>query len=150
VEGYEVISSDEHKLGQVTRVEGDLLVVENGLLRKKQHAIPIAFAHADENEQVVRLSVSKEIVESSPEIENGNLDRKAVAEHYGLAEGYAAPETVGEGEALPDDPALSAEYEGRRSGVEPAPERRARIREGESEAGRHGRQIIPPDPHEGP
>jgi len=63
MEGYEVITSDEHKAGRVVEVKGDSLIVEHGLLRKT---------------------------------------------------------------------------------------RRARIREGKSEAGRHGRPIIPPDPHEGP
>jgi hypothetical protein len=73
------------------------------------------------------------------------VDYRAVAEHYGLAEGSEAP-----GDLRPDDPAWSAEHQERRSGVEPAAEERARIREGESEAGPHGRPIIPPDPHEGP
>jgi hypothetical protein len=148
MEGYDVITSGDEKAGSVVRVDGDLLIIENGLLRKSRHAIPMAFAHADENERVVRLSVSKEIVERSPEVEDDELDRRAVAEHYGLAEGYEAPETQGYGELTPDDPAWSAEYEERRTGVEPATERRARIREGESEAGPRGRQIIPADPHD--
>jgi hypothetical protein len=148
MEGYEVITSDDRKIGHVVRVEGDMLVVESGKLRKSQHAIPTTFAQANDADEAVRVSVSREIVESSPELENGSVDRKAVAEHYGLAEGYDAPETRGEGELLPDDPALSEEVEDRRIGVEPAAERRARIREGESEAGPRGRQIIPSDPHE--
>ena len=48
------------------------------------------------------------------------------------------------------DPARSAEQEELRTGVEPAAAQRARIREGKSEAGVRGRQIIPSDPHEGP
>ena len=51
---------------------------------------------------------------------------------------------------MPDDPARSAEQEELRTGVEPAAAQRARIREGKSEAGVRGRQIIPSDPHEGP
>ena len=150
MDGYEVIGSDEGKVGQVVAVEGDLLIVEAGMLRKTRHAIPTTFAHADDDERVVRLSLAKELVESSPKVEDGNVDRPAVAEHYGLAEGYEAPETKGYGEVTPDNPAWSAEQEERRTGVEPAPERRARIREGESVAGKHGRPIIPPDPHDGP
>src|SRR5437588_9622032 len=108
MEGYEVVTSDEDKLGQVVGIEGEYLIVEHGTLRKARHAIPKTFAHADEGEQVVRLSVSKEIVESSPKL-NGSLDESVVAQHYGLAEGFAAPETQGDGEMLPDDPAWSAE-----------------------------------------
>ncbi|MDX6507740.1 MAG: hypothetical protein QOG06_2384 [Gaiellaceae bacterium] len=150
VEGYEVITSDDGKLGEVVAVEGDLLVVEGGMLRKSRHAVPKAFAHADDGERVVRLTVSKELVEDSPAVKDGELDHRAIAAHYGLAAGYDDPETKGYGELTPDDPAWSAEQEELRSGVEPAAERRARILQGESEAGLRGRPIIPPDPHEGP
>jgi hypothetical protein len=146
--GYEVVGSDDHKVGKVAAIEGDLLIVEGGLLHKTRHAIPKTFAHPNDNEQVVRLTVSKDLVNDSPALKNGEIDRSAVAEHYGLAEGYEAPETEGLGELTPDDPALSAEQEERRAGVEPAAGRRARIREGESSAGVRGRPIIPPDPHD--
>lgn len=148
--GYEVIGSDDAKVGEVVGVEDDLLIVERGRLRKSRHAVPKAFAHADDREQVVRLSVSKELVEDSPAVGDDGLDRKAVARHFGLAEGYEAPETEGYGELRPDDPALGAEADSLRAGIEPAGERRARIRKGESEPGPRGRPIIPPDPHEGP
>jgi hypothetical protein len=150
MEGYEVITSDEQKAGRVVEVKGDNLIVEHGLLRKTRHAVPKAFADADASEHVVRLTITNELLEASPKIEDGSVDERAVAQHYGLAAGEPAPETKGYGELTPDDPALSAEQEELRTGVEPAPARRARIREGESEAGPHGRPIIPPDPHEGP
>lgn len=150
MEGYEVIGSDGAKVGEVVAVKNGLLIVESGLLRKSRHAVPEAFAHPDEGEQAVRLSISKGLVVDSPALRDGEIDHLAVAEHYGLAEGTEAPETEGYGELTPDDPAWSAEQQERRSGVEPAAERRAKIREGESEAGVHGRPIIPPDPHQGP
>jgi hypothetical protein len=149
MEGYDVISSDEHKLGRVARVDGDLLIVEHGHLLKKHYAVPVNFEHTDEAERVVRLSVSKQLVEDSPEVENGEIDRRAIAEHYGLAEAEPAPETLGEGELRPDDPAWSEEYEERRLGREPSSERLAEIQKGKPhEAGPRGRQIIPSDPHE--
>ena len=150
MEGYEVITSDEQKAGRVVEVKGDSLIVEHGLLRKTRHAVPKAFADADESEQVVRLTITSELLEASPKVEDGSVDERAVAQHYGLAAGEPAPETRGYGELTPDDPARSAEQEELRTGVEPAPARRARIREGESEPGPQGRPIIPPDPHEGP
>jgi hypothetical protein len=94
--------------------------------------------------------VPSNVVETSPKLEDEKVDERAVAAHYGLAAGEPAPETEGYGELLPDDPARSAEQEELRTGVQPAAEQRARIREGGSEPGPHGRQIIPPDPHEGP
>jgi hypothetical protein len=150
MEGYEVITSDDRKAGRVTEVKGDNLIIEHGLLVKRRHAVPKVLAHADDSEKVVRLSVSSELVENSPKIDNGHVDQRAVAQHYGLAAGEPAPETKGLGEFTPDDPARSAEQEELRTGVEPAPRQRARIREGESEPGPRGRQIIPADPHEGP
>jgi hypothetical protein len=151
MEGYEVITSDDRKAGHVVEVTGDNLIVEHGLVLKKRHAVPKVLAHADESEQVVRLSVSSELVDASPKVGDSQVDHRAVAEHYGLAAGEPAPETQGLGELTPDDPAWSAEQAELRVGVEPAPERRARIREGRSDAGPHGRPpSIPPDPHEGP
>jgi hypothetical protein len=150
MEGYEVITSDDRELGRVVDVTDDNLIIEHGLLRKSRHAIPRAFAKPEVSEQVVRLTVSEDLVLTSPKVDDDSFDERAVAQHYGLAGGETAPETQGYGDVLPDDPAWSAEEEELRSGVEPAAERRAKIREGRSEAGRHGRQIIPVDPHEGP
>jgi hypothetical protein len=92
--------------------------------------VPQTFAHADVSEETVRLSLSKELVVSSPKVENGSLDTQAVAEHYGLAEGTPAPETEGYGELLDDDPARSADQDALRAGRETADQQRAEIREG--------------------
>ena len=129
MEGYDVVTSDDCNVGRVVALEGDNLIIEHGTLRKTKHAVPKTFAHSDEEERVVRLSVSKEIVESSPKIDNGALDDRAIAEHYGLAGGFEAPETAGYGDVLPDDPGLSAEQDAIRTGVTPAPEERLRVRE---------------------
>jgi len=139
MEGYGVIGSDGGKLGHVVAVEGDLLVLEEGHLRKTRYAIPKAFAHPDDQEQIVRLTVSKELVEDSPPVKNGDLDHQAVATHYGLGEGYQEP--------IPDNRAEGAEQQELRTGVEPAPKQRAESRDGR-ETGVRGRQIIPPDPHD--
>jgi hypothetical protein len=148
MDGYEVITSDDEKLGRVARVEDGYLIVEHRhLLKERHHAIPMAFAHADDSEKVVRLSVSKTLIEDGPEVRDGEFDRQELAEHYGLAEGAVAPETLGEGELLPDDPALSNEQEEQRLGIEPEAERIARIHRGDEEPGPRGRQIIPSDPH---
>jgi hypothetical protein len=128
MEGYEVVTSDDCKLGQVAAVEQDHLIVEHGLLKKSRHAVPTTFAHTDEAEKVVRLSVSKEIVESSPKLENGSIDTQAVAEHYGLAAGTSAPDTEGYGEVVPDDPARTADQDAARAGLETADQQRAQTR----------------------
>ena len=61
MEGFEVITSDDAKAGRVVDVRGDNLIVEHGTIFKSRHAVPQTFAHVDEAERVVRVSVSKQI-----------------------------------------------------------------------------------------
>lgn len=136
MDGYEVITSDEHKLGHVVGTIGDNLVVEHGTLKKSKHPVPKAFAEAHDDEKVVRLTVSKEIVCEAPKVNGDGYDEQAVAAHYGLASGYEAPETEGYGEVLPDDPATTAEDDARRAGIATAPEERLHVRSGDDPAAR--------------
>ena len=135
MEGFEVVTSDDCKFGHVVEVQDRHLIIEHGLLKKSKHAVPETFAHTDEAEKIVRLSVSKDIVETSPKLDDGGIDTQAVAEHYGLAEGSAAPDTGGFGETLPDDPARTADQDALRAGLEPADQQRAQIREGDRVSG---------------
>jgi hypothetical protein len=130
MEGYEVITSDDSKVGHVVGVQGDNVIVEHGTLFKSRHALPQTFVHVDDGERIVRASVSKGVVQSSPKVEDGDVDERAVAEHYGLAAGHDAPPTEGAGETLPDDPAWGAERDRQRAGAEATEEERARIRAG--------------------
>jgi hypothetical protein len=134
VEGYEVITSDECKLGHVVGMIGDNVVVEHGTIRKAKHPVPKTFAHVDDGEKLVRLTVSKEIVEAAPKVDGDEVDEQAVAEHYGLASAFEAPETEGYGEVLPDDPGRTAEDDARRAGVPTATEERLDVRSGDDPA----------------
>jgi len=130
MDGFQVVTSDDCKFGQVVGRKGDHVIIEHGTLKKTKHAVPETFAHVDDSEQVVRLSVPKQIVEDSPKLEDDTVDELAVAQHYGLAEGEPAPETEGYGDVLPDDPARSADQDAMRGGRETADQQRAQIREG--------------------
>jgi hypothetical protein len=127
--GYEVLTTDDHRIGSVVEDRGDYLIVESGRLRKSRHALPKAFAHPVDAEQIVRVTVSKGLVADSPKV-GAELDERAVARHYGLAGGYDHPETEGAGVLLADDPAESAAVDGARHGIVPAEQERAEIREG--------------------
>jgi hypothetical protein len=131
MQGYDVVTINGDKVGKVVGESGDYLIVEHGMLRKSKHALPRQFAHVDESEQQVRVTVAKEIFLDSPKLD-GELDRQAVAEHYGLAPSDA-PGTEGYGETVPGDPSRSSEEQARRQGIEPAQEERARIRKGEQD-----------------
>ena len=135
MEGYEVITSDDAKAGHVVGEAGDNLIVEHGALFKSRHALPRTFVEVDEDERVVRASVSKEILHSSPKVDDVQVDEQAVAEHYGLAAGHEAPPTEGYGETTPDDPAWGAERDRQRAGMAAAEEERARIRSGTEPGG---------------
>ena len=130
MEGYEVVTSDDSKAGRVVEVRGDNLIVEHGTLFKSRHALPRTFVDVDEGERLVRASVSKDVLESSPKVDDGEVDDRAVAEHYGLAEGFDAPPSEGYGETNPDDPAFGAERDRQSAGMAATEEERARIRSG--------------------
>src|SRR6202795_5086045 len=117
MEGIEVVTSDDCKLGHAVSVAENHLISEHGVLKKSRHAVPETFAHTDDAEQTVRLTVPKQIVESSPKLEGESIDTQAVAEHYGLAEAPPAPETDDGGEVLPDGPS-TADQDAFRAGGE--------------------------------
>lgn len=108
MQGYDVITSDGHKVGRVVGTDGANLVVERGTILKSRYAVPQAVTSTDRSAQKVRLDVSKNVFEEGPKVDNGDIDEQAVFAYYGLADDMAPPETASH---------------------EPAEEQRARIRE---------------------
>jgi hypothetical protein len=145
VEGLPVVSFDDHKVGTIAGRDGEYLIVEHGHLRKHRRALPALYATVDEAEGVVRVSVSREVIETAPELDDDHFDRQAVADHYGLVGDSEAPLTRGYGEVLPTDPAIGAEEEGASWGAEPDEQRRAKIQK-ELAAGRGPLDTGPPSP----
>jgi hypothetical protein len=94
MEGYELLTSDDKRLGHVVGTVGDNVIVEHGHLRKSRHAVPQTFVEVDEDEGVVRTTLSKELIEDSPKVaDDGDVDELEIAAYYGLAEEYEEPET---------------------------------------------------------
>jgi hypothetical protein len=120
MEGYDVVTVDDKKVGTVVGEQGNFLIVEHGMLRKSQHLLPKEFAHIDDTEREVRITVGKEMLELSPKL-NGEPDEEAVNQYYGLGPITTLGATEG------------AEEQALRDGVTPAPEERAEIREGKEE-----------------
>jgi hypothetical protein len=125
MEGYDVITFDDAKVGHAVGRQGAFLIVEHGSIFKHRRPVPEAFATVDDEAHVVRMTVSRDILESAPEVGDHGLDERAAAEHYGLAAGYEAPETLGEGRLQPGDPALGAEQLEEELGRMPASHERA-------------------------
>jgi hypothetical protein len=91
MEGYDVVSSDDNKVGQVVGTRNGYLIVESGTLRKKKHAVPLDMARTDSDDEVVRLTISKQMVEEGPSIDDDGW--QAVDDYYGRSselEGQAA------------------------------------------------------------
>ena len=137
MEGYDVVTTEDEKVGKVVGTHGDHLIVESGTLRKSKHLLPRTFADVDEAENVVRMSISKDVFCESPKV-NGEVDETAIADYYGLAGGSEAPPTEGYGDTVPDDPALGAESQAERTGITPAPQQRAETRRDMTEGGGAG------------
>ena len=133
MDGYDVVTVDDHKIGKVVGESGQFLIVEQGALLKSKHPLPREFAHVDDSEQQVRVTVPKEIVSDSPKIDD-DFDEQAAAEYYGLGPS-SGPGTEGYGTSEAGDPSRSSEEQAARQGLEPAEEERARIREGDGESG---------------
>ena len=112
-EGQTVVSADDHTIGKVVGTRNDCVLVETGHVFKATHAIPSSFVHEHEGE--LRATVSKEIVNDSPQVDGDSFDCDAVLLHYGLGGPY---------EVDPDPTLDNAETEGARHGVNPAPANR--------------------------
>ena len=133
MEGYDVVTVDDQKIGKVVGETGMFLIVEQGALLKSKHPLPREFAHVDDSEQQVRVTVPKEIVADSPKIDD-DFDEQVAAEYYGIAPS-PGPGTEGYGVSEAGDPSRSSEEQAARQDVEPAVEERAQIREGEEQSG---------------
>ena len=90
MEGYDVVTIEDEKVGKVVGTHGDYLIVEQGTIRKSKHALPRTFAEVDEGEKAVRMTVTKDIFCDSPKV-NGEVDETAIAVHYGLADSTESP-----------------------------------------------------------
>ncbi len=129
MKGYDVLTFDDDRAGTVVGKQGSNLIVEQGSIFKHRRALPEIFVTVDDAEQVVRATVSKDVLEAAPEVGEDGVDEVAVSRHYGLAAGESEPGTLGDGELNPDDPARTAETQEQRTGVEPAAAERARIQQ---------------------
>jgi hypothetical protein len=146
MDGYDLVTSDDKRLGHVVGTEGDNVIIEHGHLRKSRHAVPQTFVEVHEDEHIVRTTLSKQLIEDSPKLDDDGVDEAEIAAYYGLAGGDStAPATEGLGALNPDDPATL------NPGTIAAEQERAEIRrgmEGGDTYGSPGRQVIPPSPHE--
>jgi hypothetical protein len=123
MDGMEVVSSDGHKVGTVVEEREGCTIIQTGHVFKSKHAIPSQFLREQDGE--VRATLGKDVIESSPKVDDGELDMPTVRRYYGLEDVVVVD---------PDPDGLdSAETMGARHGVEPAPEQRLGTLGGEND-----------------
>lgn len=133
MQGYEVVTTDGAKFGRVADVVGDVLVVEHGTLLKHRNSLPREFAHVDDDDGVVRATVSKDVLKDAPSPSDG-VDEEAVLTYYGLADPGTvsfdpdSPGREGWGSSTADDPNTGAEQDAYRQHVETDEEERLAVR----------------------
>jgi len=123
MEGQDVVTSDDHKLGTVIAERDDCVVIETGHVFKSKHAIPRSFLH--EHDGVLRATVTKDVVDDSPKVDLEDWDCEVVRLHYGIDGPFETDP--------PADGLNNAEVEGARHGVQPAPAERITTLGGETD-----------------
>jgi hypothetical protein len=107
MEDYDVVDIDDNKVGHVAGTHDGYLIVESGTLREKKHAVPVDTTRVDEDEQVIRLTISKEMVQEGPTLDDEGPDWQLIKDYYGR----------------------SSELEGQKAGLASSDEGRAQMRE---------------------
>ena len=75
---------DDDKVGRVCEEDGDYLIVEHGLFKTK-HAVPKTFVEIDDETDIARTTLAKELIHTRPRCTTATRIVQAIAEHYGLA-----------------------------------------------------------------
>jgi hypothetical protein len=104
MEGYDVITSDESKVGHVVGESNGCAIVENGLIRHTRHVVPLEFLHLDESAENYRTSLSKEMIHEAPEADgDGNFDAVEVSTYYGVGQEPDTPDSTSKFHAAGDE-----------------------------------------------
>ena len=88
MEGRQVVTSDDARLGAVIAERDGCVIVETGHLMKAKHAIPQDFLHERDGE--LHATVAKDVVSDSPKVDIDEFDGAAVRRHYGLDVEFAS------------------------------------------------------------
>ena len=74
---------------------GGNVIVEHGHLRKSRHAVPSTFLDVHDDERVVRTTLSKQVIEESPKLDDDGRRRGEIAAYYGSPTRLPADEDGG-------------------------------------------------------
>jgi hypothetical protein len=84
--GYQVVTSDDRRVGTVVGIRQGFLIVESGRLRRSRHPVPREFVHPNDEAAKVFVTVPRRLLMDAPKAgKDGEFDRAAAARHFGLA-----------------------------------------------------------------
>jgi hypothetical protein len=85
MEGYDVITADDEKVGHVTAEVDDHVIVQMGHLRRSSHVLPLGLVTVDHEQRQLRTALAKAIIAGAPEADaEGVFDHDEVGAYYGL------------------------------------------------------------------
>jgi hypothetical protein len=87
MEGRQVVTSDDERLGTVLAERDGCVIVEMGHVFKSKHAIPQDFLH--DHDGVLHATVAKDVVSESPKVAVDDFDAGEIRRHYGLEVEFA-------------------------------------------------------------
>jgi hypothetical protein len=88
VRGFNVVASDERKIGRVSEVGDRYLIVEWGRLRKRRRPVPREFVHVVDEAAKVFVTVPRWVLREAPNVDRrGAFDAGRAARHFGLSGG---------------------------------------------------------------
>jgi hypothetical protein len=95
VKGYEVVTSEGRKMGRVSEDLDGFVVVEIGRVLRSRRPVPKEFAHAQDGDRTVVVTVPKDVVTDAPRVHrHGTFDVEEASRHYGLASSYTTNESL--------------------------------------------------------
>lgn len=106
--GYDVVTSDDRKIGHVVDERDDCVIVEHGHVFKSRQAIPREFVSVDDAERIVHATVTRDVFTDGPKVTD-EWTCEQTLRHYGLVGSIAEPDTEGYGDTTATDPATPAD-----------------------------------------
>lgn len=81
-----MVTSDGQRIGRVSDVLDEFLVVELGRVLRSRRPLPKEFAHVQDDERRVVVTVPKKTLRDAPRVHRaGTFDVDQAAKHYGVA-----------------------------------------------------------------
>jgi hypothetical protein len=85
MKGYNVVTTDDERVGHIVGMQGDYYIVESGsMLKKARYPLPKRYTTVEPERERVLIRMSRETLFGAPTVgRDGTLDELAVAAYWG-------------------------------------------------------------------